>query len=145
MGITLVVVVLFFWKIEWVMQAITPREETFTELYFEDHLHLPKTLKTGVPFQLSFTIHNLEGKDMKYPVSISAISDTEPPIILPLLETSVEIDKNISKTLQVELTLPASSSAREKVQIELVDLNQSIHFWSLVTTPSATPKATQKR
>lgn len=134
----LVVSALFFYKVDWLIQAITPREETFTELYFEDHLKLPKKLNAGEPFQVAFTIHNLEGKYMDYPVKIFALNDAEPPELTELLDTSVSLDSKASRTVQVQLVLPQSAVPREKVVIELVNLDQSIHFWSAVATPSAT-------
>lgn len=146
-GIVIIVVVTlaFFSKIDWFIQAVTPREETFTELYFDDHLNLPKKLYRGIPFQVAFTIHNLEGKNMDYPVKIFALSDSEPPELTQILDTSVSVDKNITKTVRVQLTLPETSAPREKVVIELVDLDQSIHFWTLVATPSASPIVTPKK
>ncbi len=46
--------------------ATTKKPETFTELYFEDHLSLPKEIILFKENNFKFTIHNLENKDMDY-------------------------------------------------------------------------------
>lgn len=43
-----------------------PQPETFTELYFTNHLRLPTKVSSGTKQEFSFTIHNLEGKDVRY-------------------------------------------------------------------------------
>src|SRR5260370_15081174 len=44
----------------------TEKQEAFTELYFENHLNLPKHVTSSQEYFFNFTIHNLEGKNMKY-------------------------------------------------------------------------------
>jgi hypothetical protein len=46
--------------------ATTVKPETFTELYFEDHLSLPNKVTLFKEDNFKFTIHNLENKDMIY-------------------------------------------------------------------------------
>ena len=46
--------------------ATTVKPETFTELYFEDHLTLPNKVTLFKENNFKFTIHNLENKDMVY-------------------------------------------------------------------------------
>ena len=48
---------------------IVPLEEGLTELYFNDTDALPQSAARPIAF--SFTIHNLEGKDMTYPYVVS--------------------------------------------------------------------------
>ena len=48
---------------------IVPLEEGLTELYFNDTDALPQSAARPIAF--SFTIHNLEGKDMTYPYEVS--------------------------------------------------------------------------
>ena len=50
--------------------ATTKIPETFTELYFEDHLSLPKEITLFKENNFKFTIHNLENKDMLYPYEV---------------------------------------------------------------------------
>ena len=49
---------------------LVPIEEPLTELYFNDTDTLPQSAARPIAF--SFTIHNLEGKDMTYPYVVSA-------------------------------------------------------------------------
>ena len=49
---------------------LVPLEEPLTELYFNDTDTLPQT--ASKPLSFSFTINNLEGKDMTYPYIVSA-------------------------------------------------------------------------
>ena len=50
--------------------ATTVKPETFTELYFEDHLSLPNKVTLFKENNFKFTIHNLENKDMEYPYEV---------------------------------------------------------------------------
>jgi uncharacterized membrane protein len=52
---------------EWLL---IPRPERFTELYFDDHINLPKEISKGQEISFSFTIHNLEGQTTEYPYII---------------------------------------------------------------------------
>lgn len=49
---------------------VMPSEEPLTELYFNDVETLPQS--PARPLTFSFTIHNLEGKDMIYPYAVLA-------------------------------------------------------------------------
>lgn len=49
---------------------VIPSDEPLTELYFNDVESLPES--TARPLTFSFTIHNMEGKDMIYPYVVSA-------------------------------------------------------------------------
>jgi len=51
---------------EAIVLATTVKPETFTELYFEDHLSLPNMVTLFKENNFKFTIHNLENKDMEY-------------------------------------------------------------------------------
>ena len=50
--------------------ATTVKPETFTELYFEDHLSLSNKVTLFKKNNFKFTIHNLENKDMEYPYEV---------------------------------------------------------------------------
>jgi hypothetical protein len=56
-GIIIVVVTLFLTK---------PAKENFTELYFNDHASLPEYAQLNTSYDYSFSIHNVENKDMTY-------------------------------------------------------------------------------
>jgi len=46
-----VMVVIF---LNWSKYLIGPHQDPFTELYFEDHLKLPRKIEIGVPFKTTF-------------------------------------------------------------------------------------------
>ena len=49
---------------------LIPRPERFTELYFNDHINLPKYIQKGEKISFSFVIHNLEGGNRQYPYAV---------------------------------------------------------------------------
>ncbi|MBW7944826.1 hypothetical protein H3C70_05525 [Patescibacteria group bacterium] len=83
----------------------TPKPETFSELYFEDHLELPKRITPNTPYQFSFTIRNHEGKTMIYPLEVFATSETTPSSQLVLLKTELELQNEEERTVPVDYTL----------------------------------------
>jgi hypothetical protein len=104
--------------------ATTAKPETFTELYFEDHSNLPKTIEKYKEYSFSFTIHNLEYKDVEYPYIVYLQSDSD-KIILDSGKLSLKNDEYKS---QKEDFGPLESP-RAKVVVELTNKNQQIDFW----------------
>jgi|GEM_PF-838474 len=130
--------ILLFWPGRGVLlPALTPKPETFTELYFDDHLTLPKTVIEGQPHQFSFTIHNLEGKNVNYPIEVMAINEASPSSVV-LSSEAVVVANQESKAVPITYVLPTGFGERVKVQVLLKNLNQSIHFW---VTPLSTQSA----
>ena len=105
--------------------ATTRKPETFTELYFEDHVNLPNEIISGKVYRFSFTIHNLENTDMDYPyeVYVDAQANKE-----PIDEGTVFVKNDEYKTIDQNYML-ATPSGRMKIQVLLVDQNQPISFW----------------
>jgi hypothetical protein len=130
-----------------VKQSFTPVPETFTELYFEDHLNLPKIVVPEQKNDFSFTIHNLEYKLVNYEAEITAIPENTPDLNVPLFKQTVALNHDQYKTIPVRFSLPALERQRVKVVVDLKNLNQTIHFWvdldALVASPSATTSAEQ--
>jgi hypothetical protein len=107
-----------------VMLATTVQPETFTELYFNDHLKLPSTVKTGDKYSFEFTVHNLEYKTIKYPyevyVSVNSVKQN--------------VDKNIFSLKQNEYKIikenfTVNVATRSAVVINLINKKQQIDFW----------------
>lgn len=116
-------------------QATTVKPETFTELYFENHTKLPTQLAnqdnkfwyyypTTNLYSFSFTIHNLENKDMVYPYEVYSISNDTTLID----ENEVSIKNNESKTITEQFSLPAKYSTT-KILVNLPSKDQQISFW----------------
>jgi uncharacterized protein (UPF0333 family) len=105
--------------------ATTVKPETFTELYFEDHLSLPKEITLFKENNFKFTIYNLENKDMEYPYEVYIDVNGEKQLID---KSSVSIKKNEYKTI-TENFIITTEMQRAKVVINLIDKNQQLHFW----------------
>lgn len=100
-----------------------PEPEPLSELYFEDHINLPKNFQPGVPQTLRFTIHNIEYKPMKYTVDVSArIGDK----LTPIQSGTVLLAHNAFETLKQDVTL--TEATRTAVLISL-DSGQKIQVW----------------
>lgn len=110
---------------EAVALATTVKPETFTELYFENHLLLPSKIIYYKENDFKFTIHNLENKDMEYPYEVYIDVNGEKQVID---EASVIVKSGEYKTIDenYEITLP---TIRVKVIINLINKNQQIDFW----------------
>ena len=105
--------------------ATSVKPETFTELYFEDHLSLPDKVTLFKENNFKFTIHNLENKDMEYPYEVYIDLDREKQMID---KGSVLIKNNEYKTISEDFTITIPMQ-RVKVVINLISKNQQIHFW----------------
>jgi hypothetical protein len=110
---------------EAVILATTVKLETFTELYFEDHLSLPNEVTLFKENNFKFTIHNLENKDMEYPYEVYIDVNREKQMID---KSSVLIKNNEYKTITEYFTITVPMQ-RVKVVVNLINKNQQIHFW----------------
>lgn len=104
--------------------ATTRQPERFTELYFENHLSLPKDIIRFKKYKFAFTIHNLEYRDTEYPYRIYLQRETE-KILLNRGKVSLKQDEY--KTITEEFG--PLKNIRSKIVVELTAKNQMIHFW----------------
>ena len=104
--------------------ATTVKPETFTELYFEDHLNLPKIITSHGNYNFTFTLHNLENRDMEYPYVVY-LETADKKIIL---EQGV-IGLNDGGYQSVKEDFGPLKPVRMKITVELVNKNQKISFW----------------
>jgi len=105
--------------------ATTKKPETFTELYFEDHLSLPNEITLFKENNFKFTIHNLENKDMEYPYEVYIEVNGEKQSID---KSSVLIKNNEYKTI-TQTFIITTPIQRAKIVVNLIDKNQQIDFW----------------
>jgi hypothetical protein len=105
--------------------ATTVKPETFTELYFEDHLSLPNRITLFKENNFKFTIHNLENKDMVYIYEVYIDANGEKQMVD---KNSVLIKNNEYKTIWEDFTITAPTQ-RVKAVVNLIAKNQQIHFW----------------
>ena len=105
--------------------ATTVKPETFTELYFEDHLSLPNQVTLFKENNFKFTIHNLENKDTVYIYEVYIDVKREKQMID---KNSVIIKNNEYETITEDFTITVPMQ-RVKVVVNLMGKNQPIHFW----------------
>ena len=113
-----------------IVLATTVKPETFTELYFENHLKLPNTITPPQESLFKFTVHNLEYKDMEYPYEV----------YIKCLDIGCNGDKQMIdegkftlkygeyKTIDENFTITLPT-ARVEVIANLINKNQKIDFW----------------
>ena len=99
--------------------ATTVKPETFTELYFEDHLSLPNKVTLFKENNFKFTIHNLENKDMEYPYEFYIDVNREKQMID---KSSVLIKNNEYKIIS-EAFIITVPTQRVKAVINLIGKN----------------------
>lgn len=108
----------------WVL-ATTVQPEKFTELYFEDHLNLPKKAVKDADMSFRFTVHNLEHSTMDYPYEMYIEYNGRKQ---SLEKSSVTLKHDEYRTLlkSIKLIEPVD---RARVVINLTEKNQEIAFW----------------
>ncbi len=120
----------------WVYDAavnlgLVPIKENFTELYFKNYSELPKTIesiKIGDEVSFSFSIHNMEGKEMDYPYVIYVKNSTDEKTIIEEKTLRLKDGEEMSVDQTYTFLAEHDSVEKLKVHVELVNLNQEIHF-----------------
>ncbi|RJR28275.1 hypothetical protein C4561_00230 [candidate division WWE3 bacterium] len=146
-------------KPKWMMDKLNewkllPQPETLTELYFTDHLNLPISIAPNQKRYFEFTIHNMEEKDMTYTYEVYANigdgsdedttessessestpsdNDESADVFIPekilIEEGEIKTASDQYKTVGITFELPMVK-ARNQVVVNLINKNQSIHFW----------------
>ncbi len=108
---------------------LLPVPESYTELYFEDILKLPKVFKINEEKEFSFTIHNLENKKVLYNYTVMANASDSASL---LDKGQVSLDHDKSKTITEKFTI-RSPHQKVKLTVNLENINQSIHFYTEIT------------
>jgi hypothetical protein len=107
------------------IRAIPKNNEPLTELYFDDHLDLPKTAEINKEYNFSFAIHNLEYQEMGYKYEIT-IEYNNRKFILD--KNIIYLNNEETKHIQGKFTIPDKFD-RAKITVNLINKNQAIHFW----------------
>lgn len=107
--------------------ATTVKPETFTELYFANHLGLPKEIKLGTLYSFQFVVHNLEYRDFTYIYEVSA-EDEEGKNKIILSRNRFLLKHDEIKTVPVTFKI-INPFRRMKITVNLINKNQPIHFW----------------
>lgn len=104
--------------------ATTHQPEKFTELYFEDHINLPKIITRWKQYSFVFTVHNLENQNMDYAYEVYLQRDEQKIII-----DSGEFSLKDNEFKSVKVDLGPLKNLQSKIVVELMNKNQSIDFW----------------
>lgn len=105
--------------------ALSKQPETFTELYFTDHLNLPKEIELEVPYFFEFTTHNLEYEDFTYVYEVT-MNGGENTVVFDKGQFTLKHDEE--RTIPVTFHI-SQLTGRTKITVNLVNKNQPIHFW----------------
>ncbi len=108
-----------------IVLATTVKPETFTELYFENHLSLPNEIKPNKPYSFKFTLHNLENQNMTYHYEVYLHAGD---IKLPIDQDTISIKNNQYKTIE-ETFLVNAPVTKSLIVVNLINKNQQIDFW----------------
>lgn len=98
------------------------QEEQFTELYFDDAQALTKTYVVGKPQAVAFSVHNLEGRNVRYTYLVLVDGG------LVASGTTPNVPDSGFYHVQRLYTIRAAR-ARVKIEIRLLTVGQSIHYW----------------
>lgn len=104
---------------------LIPRQEHFTELYFNNHTNLPKKLAINETITFTFAIRNLEGKDKEYPYAVYFKNDVYGTTTVN--QKTVLVKDNEEKIITETYTFN-SNTVKETLFVELTELKQEIHF-----------------
>jgi len=107
---------------EW---KLIPRRERFTELYFDDHVNLPKQIQKGEKIDFSFTIHNLEGERRWY--SYIVYFKSQDGQITNIEEKSVFLEDGELESIK-ESYAPTLEDNKGGIFVELKNPQQGIDF-----------------
>ncbi len=110
-----------------IFTSATSRQPTrYTELYFSNPTSLPVRVPRGSALPVSFTVHNLEARNMQYAVAVSLIGASGQ--VLAGNQQQIGLASTASKSITVPVVVPAGYHGAAEAQVTLSNLHQSIHF-----------------
>lgn len=118
--------------------ATTVQSEPVTELYFENHSQIPENIKRNIPYDVAFTIHNLENQDMHYTYEVFINTNTQKQMIA---SNAILVKKDTSRTIHERVTF-TQFFIQSEVVVNLINKNQQINFWVNGNPPVPTSTAT---
>ncbi len=106
--------------------ATTRQPQHLTELFFEEPAKLPGSAPPGQTVPITFVIRNHELQNMQYPYQVTFTNESDEEAVL--LSDTVGIGEGLSYTVTRDIVVP-SGEGRGEVGVQLLNKNQSIHFW----------------
>lgn len=104
--------------------ATTRQPERFTELYFSNHLTLPREVTTNQPVYVAFTIANHEAATTAYPYRVRLVENGRSRIIEA---DTLQLTDGARQSRTVQFAV-ARTGQQIEVIVELPDQHQTIHF-----------------
>ncbi len=98
--------------------------ENITALYFSEPYNIPTYVTSGEIFEISFVIENLTTTTKEYDYIVYSAVDGVQTMIS---EDSVKVDPDDKKTISLEASV--DNSTRQKVVVEIPEIDQFISFW----------------
>ena len=124
--IALMVLGIVYFSYALLVPLLMPKEDHFTELYFETYPTLSQNdIVFGRKIAFSFTIRDLEGKDMDYPYQVYFKSVNKSTI---LIDSGVLILKNNEFKNITENYRVRENNQHGNIIVFLKNLNQEISF-----------------
>lgn len=111
--------------------ALAPTHEPLTELYFNDYASLPSSAIRGANLLLSFTVRNLEGRDLRYPYQV--YSETLGGARTLLASSTLALPDG--ESVSVPISFRAKTDAL-RVIVSLPTVHEEIHVTLPRTDPS---------
>ena len=105
--------------------SLIPRQERFTELYFNNYNDLPKKIIKDRKKHFSFVIRNLEGETKEYPYKIYFKSQDNQ--IINIKEDIITLTDGEYEVIE-ESYAPVSKESAGGIFVELTEKQQQIHF-----------------
>lgn len=104
--------------------ATSPTAEHFSELYFTDHLALPKEVDVGEVYTVPVTVTSHEGTPKTYTYQVTVSADGSPPE-----QTTDSFTLQDTQTKQFPISfLPTTPNTTYLINVTLQHNNQTIQF-----------------
>lgn len=104
--------------------ALSPSPERFSELYFTDHLALPKEVTPDTTYTIPITVVSHEGTHKYYQYKVSISKDGQPT---EQYSHSFELDHLQTKNFSISF-LPTTPNSTYLINVTLQHNNQTIQF-----------------
>jgi len=108
-----------------ILSQIPKGIEPLTELYFTQHLELPKTIEVNKTYNFSFSVHNLEYEPIIYKYEVTGEYNNK---TVQFDINSIGLDNNQTKTIDETFKINEHFD-RAKISVNLLNRQEVIHFW----------------
>ena len=111
------------------IEATTRQPQPYTELYFTSPGKLPSITKIGQSLAVSFTLHNVEGRNVTYTYDINFTTADGRTTLLRHQQLSLANGRTAVATSPI--TIP-THTGREEISVVLEHRPEAIHYWTEV-------------